>query len=233
MPSVDLTYVTPKGLELGFGGMLWYEKEHKKTLYSASLNQTVKYSSVKIWVPRLSLVRRAGTWNGGFYYNFGRSHDRSVVLAASDGSGLTTTQRVHSPTEFGIIGDFSLFGFRSELEANQIDSVSTSDQSSDGKSVEDDYIKMRATVFFPLTAQSQLSIGLTHRTLGYSSNSFVTVDTIPMSLIRAKLIGGTLENHVYLSLFYGQGRDELSIPEANEFFEVKVLGGSLGLVLSI
>ncbi|MEI8027558.1 MAG: hypothetical protein WCI18_14520 [Pseudomonadota bacterium] len=233
MPSVDATYVTPKGLELGFGGMLWYEKEHQKTFYSQSIRQSVDYSGIKIWVPRLSILRRSGTWNGGFYYNFGRSQDRSVALRASDGSSLSTSQRIHSPTEFGIIADFSLFGFLHEVELSQIESLSTSDVSSDGKSVEDDFIKMRATAFFPLTANSLVSICMSHRTLGYSSNAFVTIDTIPMTLVRAKLIGGTLENQVYLSLFYGQGQDELSIPEANEFFKVRVFGSSIGIILSI
>ena len=233
VPSVDATYVTPKGLELAFGGMLWYEKEYQKTFYSQSIRQSVVYSGIKIWVPRLSIVRRSGTWNGGFYYNFGRSQDRSVALTASDGSSLSTSQRIPSPTEFGIIADFSLFGFLHEVELSQIESISTSDVSSDGKSVEDDYIKMRATAFFPLTANSLVSLGISHRTLGYSSNAFVTVDTIPMTLVRAKLIGGTLDNQVYVSLFYGQGQDELSIPEANEYFKVKIFGSSIGIILSI
>jgi hypothetical protein len=231
-PSLDATFITSAGLEISLGSVLLFEPEREKRSYSSFLNQSTKYSSAKFSVPRLALIRRGGNWNGGIYYSFGKNVKRSVALSASDGTSLNFSEYIHSPTEFGIISDFNLFGLKTQFDGAQIQSVSTSGVSTDGKSIEDDYLRLRISTFLPLGA-GLLNVGLGHKTVGYSSNTFATFETIPASILNAKYLLGSLENHLELGAFYVLGSDKLSIPEANESFHVKTVGMSLGLVLSI
>ncbi len=232
IPSLDATYMNPSGLEISFGSMLWYEKEHEKRLYSSFLNQTTKYSAAKFSVPRMALIRRGGNWNGGIYYSFGRSIDRSVSLRASDGSSFNFSETIHSPTEFGIISDFTLFGWLTEFDGAQVQSQSTSGVSTDEKSIEDDYLRLGISTSIPL-GLGYLSLGLGHKTMGYSSNTFATFETIPTSILKVKFLLGSMDNFLDLGAFYVFGTDKLSIPEANETFSMKAFGASVGLVLSI
>jgi hypothetical protein len=231
-PAFDFTFINPKGLEIFMGVQLHHEFAYDRIIASDLINQTASFSEISLNVFRFGMMRRGGSWNGGFYYVNGASGKRDVNIKVEGISDeLQTTESVQVAPEVGIIASFNLSGFASELDLAMIQASESPDLSADGISVVDDYLKIRFGSYIPIGIGT-IYAGITHQTLSYSSNAFVTLDTIPRTLLKAKFLLGGMDSNLFVGGMYSFGDDGLSIPETNETFELDTVGVTTGFYLS-
>lgn len=232
-PSLDFTFINPKGLEIFIGAEVYAESEFDREGTSATVNQNTKYSAYSLNFMRFGLMRRGSNWSGGFYYVNGADGQRDVTLTV-DGSSdeLRSVDKVQVPPEMGIAASFNAFGFDSEFDLAFVQASESPNTSADGINVVDDHLIFRINCFFPVGA-STLGLNYAHKTISYSSNAFVTLDTIPHNVVKLKFMSGDVSSNLFIGGIYGWGSDGLSIPETNESYEVQMMGVTTGLFFSI
>ena len=233
-PALDFTFVNPKGLEIFIGSQLHHEFAYDSLTQSDFVDSINEKSAVTMNVLRFGMMRRGGSWNGGFYYINGAETQRDIKQYAVgfQDQSIVTKERVQVPPEAGIIASFRFYGFESELDLALVQASEAPDVSSDGISVVDDYLRIRLGTYFPVLIGS-IGLSLTHKTLSYSSNAFVNLETIPTTVAKARLLLGTLDSNVYVGGVYGLGDDGLSIPETNETYKLRTIGFTTGVFLAL
>lgn len=231
-PAIDFTFINPKGLEIFIGSELYHEFAYDRTTKSSLVTQTSSFSAVSMNSMRFGMMRRGSTWSGGFYYVNGADSERGVTLKVEGiDDEVETSETVQVPPTAGIVASFQVYGFLNELDLALVQASEAPSVSADGINVVDDYLKLRLISYFKISS-GYLSTMLAHQTLSYSSNAFVTLDTIPSSLFKIKYIIGEVKSNVFIGGVYGTGSDGLSIPETNESFELQVFGLTTGLYFS-
>lgn len=227
-PAFDFTFVNHKGLEMFIGAEYNYELGYEKKVMSDLFTQTSTFGAAGVNVVRFGMMRRGGSWNGGVYYVKGASVERAVTLEVEGFSDkIETEETIQVPPELGIVASFNFYGFKSEMDFAMVQASESPDSSTDGINIVDDYIRVRFASYIPIVIGT-LGASLTHQTFSYASNAFVTLDTIPRSILKVKYLLGDLDSHFFVGGIYSFGDDGLSIPETNETFELDALGVTTG-----
>ncbi len=76
-----------------------------------------------------------------------------------------------------------------------------------------------------------MHLGLTHKTLSYADNAFVSLETIPMTTANLNVRWGKERSYMYGGLMYGRGDDTQSLPEFNQKFVVNAYGANAGFLV--
>ncbi|MEZ4744266.1 MAG: hypothetical protein R3B45_17760 [Bdellovibrionota bacterium] len=229
-PSVDLTYINNKGLELLLGVSLFSVGAYKEEQTSETADSNTKFDSVHMVLPRFSIVKRAGFWDGGFYFIKGEQSKRTFDKVASDGSSISGKESVAVPSELGLAVRFAFTTMDLNMDFATIQASEGSMKSANGIGIKDDYLRLKVSGFYDLSGRG-VKLKLGYNTLSYSDNSFMSIDTIPIFSSQLLYIHGDKENHLYLGLVYGYGKDGQSIPEFNAEYKFHAFGLTMGLNL--
>jgi len=232
-PSIDFTFITDKGLEL-FGGLVG-ELQPKHSMVSETQNgkSTTTYGDSKLVARRFGVVRRAGVWSGGFYYQLSTESKRNVTQSAFDGTALDIEETISLPSRMGIFGAFNAYSLLWDFELGFIQARGVGQADDSGNTAFTDHFDAKLGSFLMLSANVGLKGGVSHRTQSYANSAYINLDTIPATTVRSSIIVGTIDRHNYFGLIYGFGRDGQSLPEFNSSYEYKALALTTGLVIAL
>jgi hypothetical protein len=232
-PSLDFTFVTDKGLEL-FGGAV-AEMEPANEMVSETVNgeSTTKYGSSTLIARRFGVVRRAGAWSGGFYYQLDTEGKRAVEQTAFDGTSLSTEEDLFLPSRMGIFGAFSAWSALWDFELGFIQARGAGPRDDTGNTAFTDYFEAKLAGIYPLGSGLGLKFGASHKTQSYANSAYINLDTIPATAIRALMIIGSAESHNFIGVIYGFGSDGQSLPEFNSTYEYKAAALTTGLFIPL
>lgn len=228
-PEFIFTYVTPKGLELFFGTAYHYEGKHHETQSSTVISSTTTFKEIGFTVPRFGLVKRGEIWSGSIYFVQGKETDQDFEKTASDSSIIIGQTNHHVPSEYGIAAKFNLLSSSMEMDFASIQASEGGEKSLDGISVKDDYLRMRLASLIE-TGIGGFKLSLFHQTLSYSSNAFMSIDTIPVTSMTFDFLTGTRDSHSYFGVVFGKANDGQSIPEFNASFNYLAFGLRFGFL---
>ncbi len=231
-PSIDYTYVNPKGLEL-FAGIRYivfsaYDEEQD----SDDIELKTSYDQAALPVFHGGIVKRQATWSGGFYYVQGKETTRSFSKTTDGEDAIEGNSKVHIPTEYGIVAEVILNPLIFDLDLAMVQAGEGGEKSEDGITVRDDYLRAHSNVLYQMTGWG-LKLSLGYQTLSYSNNAFINLDTIPFTRAKLQTLFGSVENHAFIGMIYGYGEDGQSITEFNAKYELQAFGLSLGLNYAI
>ncbi len=214
-PLSSITFITDQGLELFAGlGMANYQKKKQQTASVIGRSEK-EYGTASVESKHFGVIRRAGgAWAGGFYYVMGDEDDRTVSTTAFDGSVLDSSEAVFIPSRFGVLGEFGAYLFA--FDFIQARGFGPNDDS--GRTIMGDYFSARLGYKLPIGLEAEVY----HQTLGYDSNAYVTLDTIPITQIKLSTVTeGATEERIGLGVTYG--RDGQSLPEFNAAYMLKAV----------
>jgi hypothetical protein len=229
-PSLDATYVNPRGLEMFAGLSLFSQAGYKEKQISESASSNTTFGSVNLFVPRFGMVRRGGTWSGGFYYVMGRESTREFTKTASDESVVSGENPVYIPSTLGIVGETQVSVVDMELDFAQVRAGSGGEKSANGVTIRDDYLHLGLSGYCDFGGYG-IRIKLIHNTLSYSNNAFMNLDSIPVSSAHVLFMQGAKDANVYYGIIYGYGKDGQSIPEFNADYKFHALALTTGLFI--
>lgn len=231
--SFDFTYVNPKGLELFAGIVFKSINSEKSKINSTVASSTITYEDASLFAPRFGLVRRGGSWSGGFYYVQGKETSRSFSNRSSDGSSTSDISYVHIPSEYGIAAEFTLGNAIANFDFANVQESEGGERTSTGHTVRDDYLRIFIGSFVPFGSGFGLNLGLGHKTLSYSNNAYASVDTIPLTTFKLLTVFGSNDQHFYTGFIFGYGKDGADITEYKARFNFQALAISFGLFYPI
>ncbi len=232
-PSLDATFVTDKGLEL-FGGLVG-EFQPKNSMISETQNgkSTTLYGESKLIARRFGVVRRAGAWGGGFYYQSSTESKRNVTQTAFDGTSISSDEIIFLPSRMGIFGSFNAYSLLWDFELGFIQARGVGEKDDTGNTAFTDHFDAKLGGLYMFSSNVGLRTAASHRTQSYANSAYINLETIPATTLRTSLIFGTVDSHNYIGVIYGFGRDGQSLPEFNSTYEYKAVALTTGLVIPL
>jgi hypothetical protein len=215
-PTVDVTYITPAGLEI-FGGASWtISPKYTQKVDSAMDSTSIRYGTMSILAPHLGVTRRGGFGAGGLYYQFGKQDSRSVTKTTSDGSELNLSQNVQEPSILGVFAMFNGLGGVWSADLAAVSEGEGGERTENGNTVRDDYLRLSLAS----TWNNNLKVGLNYRSASYAKSAYMDLDSIPLTAVKVNWVWGA---GVYSGVMAAYGRDKQSIPEVNANYQVNAL----------
>jgi hypothetical protein len=232
-PSLDVTFITDKGLEL-FGGVVG-EIQPENSMVSKTQNgtSTTTNHDGKLVARRFGVVRRAGAWGGGFYYQLASESKRAVTQTAFDGTSISSNEVIFLPARMGIFGAFSAYSLLWDFELGFIQARGIGQKDETGNTAFTDHFDAKLCSLYMFTSNVGLKSAVSHRTQSYANSAYINLDTIPATTVRSSVIFGTPDSHNYIGIIYGFGRDGQSLPEFNSTYEYKAMALTTGLVIPL
>lgn len=221
-PTLDLTYVTPAGLEL-FVGASWFLIPAYTQKVDSSVGATsIRYGSSSILSPHIGVTRRGGIGAAGLYYQFGKQVSRSVSKSTSDGTALDLKQDVQEPSTLGVFAMFAGLGGMWTADLAAVSESEGGDRTESGNTVRDDYLRLSLAS----TWNNNLKLGLNYRSASYAKSAYMDLDSIPITAAKVTWLWGA---GVYSGVMAAYGRDKQSIPEINARYQVNALSLTSGV----
>ncbi len=217
--ALDLTFVTDKGLEI-FGGIMgdFHEPYERRDKTDAGTTTTSSMAG-HVFARRFGVIRRAGQWGGGFYYIAGSESSRKVRSEAFDGSSHAASEVVFIPSQMGLVGEITGGLLVWDFDLAFIQARGKGPRDENGKSAYTDSFSSRVGALAKLGAIN-LKLAGSYRTLSYASNSFVTIDTVPVSTVRLlALFGDPQKTHTFFGVIGAYAKDGQSLREFNATYE--------------
>ena len=227
-PSLDATYVTDKGLEIFAGVEYEVEPAYEETVDSALASSKTDFGKSALLSRRVGVVRRAGPWTGGFYYELGAEGSRSFKKTATDGSKLEGSEKTFIPSKLGVVGDFGALGSLWNFELDFIQARGLGPADEKGSTLYTDYFEARGGFRRDVSGPFGVEIDLAHKTLSYATNASMTLETMPASSVKILLTIGGKESRIFMGLLGTYGTDEQSLPEFNAKYEMKAVAATGG-----
>lgn len=230
-PSLDLTFVTDKGLEL-FGGVVGeIEPANKMVSDTQNGESSTKYGGSSMLARRFGVVRRAGAWSGGFYYQLDEDGERTVNQTAFDGSTLESDEALFMPARMGIFGAFDAYRMYWDFELGFVQARGAGPKDDTGNTAYTDYFETKAAGFYPFSSGFGLKLGVNHKTQSYANSAYINLDTIPATAVKALFVFGSADKHNFFGVIYGFGKDGQSLPEFNSTYEYKAVALTMGVFM--
>ena len=232
-PSIDFTFVTDKGLEL-FGGVI-AEIQPENSMISETQNgkSTTTYGDSKLLARRFGVVRRAGAWGGGFYYQLSTESKRSITQTAFDGTSIESNETIFLPSRVGIFGAFSAYSLFWDFELGFIQARGVGQKDDTGNTMFTDHFDAKLGALYMFGSNVGMKSAVSHKTQSYANSAYINLDTIPATTVRTSIVFGTPESNNYIGIIYGFGRDGQSLPEFNSTYEYKAAALTTGLVIPL
>ncbi len=231
-PRLELIFATQNSLDIILG--LNLHVISKYTLATESANFTAKdhYSTLTMNYGHLAIVKHGSGFDGGFSFQLSSEKSRTLTKTTSlEEDALVVEDRVYSPTTISIFANVKqsygdLYGEFSAIEASGGGNVTENNIS-----VREDYFRMQFTGLFPLMGKDlQLESSLIYKSLAYADNRNVTLDTIPMMALHAKL-KFNLRVPVFVGLIGVRGTDGQSLQEFNADYRIVGVGAVAGTAI--
>lgn len=232
-PSLDVTFVTDKGLEIFGGAVMQMQPAYKQTVDAGNVSSETAFDATKLTVRRFGVVRRSGVWSGGFYYVMGAETDRGFEQSASDGSSLAASDVVFVPSRVGVFGEFSAWATLWDFELDFVQARGMGPKDDAGSTIYTDYFEARMGGLYMFGGAWGTKTSVAHKTLSYANNSYVTLESIPITSIKLLGVLGSDKSYGYAGVIMANGKDGQSLPEFNATYELNALAVTVGLQLSL
>lgn len=227
-PSVDMTFVTTKGLELIAGTQIEFGTPYKQTRLFNGLKTTTKYHNYNIQSHRVGVTRRARTWSGGFYYILGGESERTFETVAADGSSLKADETVFTPAAIGVFGEIGRSTIY-DFEFTFIQARGKGPTDSNGNSIYTDHFTAKVGNWISFSSFG-LRLEASYRTLAYASSAFIDYETVPWTSFEIGVFkGDRRKTHAKFGVVGGYSRDGQSLPQFNAVRDAKALGITMGV----
>lgn len=231
-PSLDLTFITDKGLEIFGGEEMEIVPGYTESVASTSGDSTTKFGKSSVSSKRFGVVRRAGAWSGGFYYQMGAESKRTVEQTAFDGSGSASEDIVFIPSRIGVMGAFKALSAYWDFELAFVQARGKGPKDDQGNTTYTDYFETHLGALYFFSGGLGLDTSIFHKTLSYANNAFVTMETIPSTSVKLAGALGNDESHAFLGVIYAFGKDGQSLPEFNATYEFDAFAVTFGSIFS-
>lgn len=169
-----------------------------------------------LWRPFFGLMKKASAWHAGAWYGAGADKERPVTTEVL-GDKRTEKEVVTLAPRFGGFFDSSLGG-QINL-GTEIDFILGSDSSlkAGEKDVLDDSYRVQVHALLQLGGSSALWLALSHETLSYADQDFVTFENIPQTDFETCFLFGS---GMYLGAILTYGQDKQSTDDINRSFQL-------------
>lgn len=231
-PSLDLTFITDKGLEIFGGQEMQIIPAYKETVASSNGESTTAFGDSSVASRRFGVVRRAGAWSGGFYYQMGAESERTVEQTAFDGSGAEAEDVVFIPSRIGVMGAFKAISTLWDFELDFVQARGKGPKDDQGNTTYTDYFETHLGGLYFFGGSLGMKGSIFHKTLSYANNAFVTMETIPATSIKLLGVIGNDESNAFLGVIYAFGKDGQSLPEFNAEYEFDAFAVTFGSIFS-
>ncbi|MDD9952643.1 MAG: hypothetical protein OXT67_13870 [Zetaproteobacteria bacterium] len=227
--GVDLTYTTPKGLELMIGRQLDLYLSQLDRAFSPAGAVRYRYEPSQVSSLRFGLVRRDLDWGVSLYYHQGKQESRgfSQSVIAQDGTLLdptTGTSHAFVPPKFGVLGYYVLAGGRFEVDLSSIRASEGGEKTPSGRTVHDDYFQIQTSYSYA----SVMRLLFAYRSLSYAGQANANIDNMPLAAVGFLLGSGEAGRETSVGVIYRYGRDGTDIQEA----KVRAVNQMLSLILT-
>ena len=230
-PSADLTFVTTQGLEIFAGAEDQLIGAYNQKITSVNGISTTHVHKSAVLAPHLGVVRRAGSWSGGFYYVLGGHVQREVDQSAFDGSGITSQDIAFIPPRLGVMGTFFVGRSAIDFELGFVQARGQGLIDNKGRTIYGDYFQNRIGTLLDFGGVG-LKSSLFYQTQSYASSAYVTTDTMPVSALKLLLLLGAPTDHAFIGVTAGYGKDGQSQPEFNASYRLLALAPTMGVLLT-
>ena len=227
-PSIDLTYLTDKGLEIVAGIEELVTPSASETTTSPFGTSTARYRSAQVQAPHVGIVRRSGGLAGGFYYVAGAHAPRVINQSAFDGTTATFQETIYLPTRLGLVTSAKGNGGSFGLEVNFVQARSSGPRDDLGQATLSDYFLARLSGGIHLTSGLSLEAGVGYQALSYATSAYVTADTIPVTTGRLGVAMGDLRDRLTIGLIGSYGKDGQSLPDFNATYLYRAAALAIG-----
>ena len=229
-PRADFVFKTANSALAFLGVVYHYYSERERKAETVDFKSTWTYPATKQFQPYLGLVKKAAKFDGGFYYYLGVEQNRTMIKSNSaDPTTVSEPDIVHEPSLVGLFLHWKGQGYRLFGEFQSVESGEGGVRNDAGKTVYEDYNKIRFDVILPEQIMGlSLIVGGSYKSLSYADNLNVAMESIPIRIFRTK-IATTFDGISYHGqIVYGQGKDGQSIPEMNADYDLNVYGLGAG-----
>ncbi len=230
--TLEFTVVTASRLELFVGATYLYIPAYETTSASLSVSTKTSVGKVGFPIPHFGVMKHSNSLEGGLFYIQGGQRDRTLRKTVSESDDiLIFSETVYEPT---VVAAFAKLKAGSGSFFSEFAAVQASEggpKTDNGDTELEDYQRLRLIYYAPL-GWLGLKAGLTHRTLSYADNRNVGIETMPMSALTLKLLGGGEFSNGFIGIIGAYGRDGQSLREFNAKYQVFAFGGSVGLNLT-
>lgn len=233
LPSVDITFVTDKGLELFFGKQVRYTPKYTRRTDTPGVDTNTEFGKSRLQSSRLGIVRRASGWAGGLYYVSGDEGTRKFEAVASDESRQTGEEEIFDPPRLGVIVELLAGTLLYDLDFELIQARGKGPKDSRNRTAYTDSFAVRSHILIPLGAVMHMQLGAAHQTMAYANSANINLDTIPRSTVRTGILWGDRKNYGQLGFAYSEGQDGQSLPEFNAKYRLRAYAISLGILVKL
>src|SRR5690606_5413238 len=114
---------------------------------------------------------------------------------------------VYIPSRVAVFGEFAAFSLLNEFELAFVQARGMGPRDENDQSIYTDHFEASLAGTYFLGSGLGAKLGVAHRTLSYANNAYVSLDTMPVTSVRALMILGDKDAHAHLGLLYGFGKD--------------------------
>lgn len=226
--ALDASFSAAQGIEVFLGSAVAHTLGSRRTVKLPAVESTTEFAPATVYAPRLGLLKRANAFAAGLYYGLlaeeERSYERTTGLDEDRGREWVTVPSILGGTARFTFGkDFEL---ESDLALVQLGE--SEEKTEQGAPLYRDYFRIRFGALFPLGAWG-LGATLTHRTLSYDDQGFMTMETIPATRLDARVVTLGQGARAWAGFGFTYGTDAQSIPELNADFSLKTYALNLGI----
>ena len=231
IPSADLTFITSQGLEIFAGAEDQLIGAYNQKITSVNGVSTTHVHKSAVLAPHIGVVRRAGTWSGGFYYVRGGHVQRDIDQSAFDGSGITSKDVAFVPPRLGVMGAANVGRSSIDFELGFVQARGQGLIDDKGRTIYADYFQSRIGTLLDFGGMA-LKSSVFYQTQSYASSAYVTTDTMPVSALKLLLLFGAPTDHAFIGVTAGYGKDGQSQPEFNASYRFLALAPTMGVLLT-
>jgi hypothetical protein len=232
-PSMDVTFITDKGLEIIGGAVYRVSPSYEQKVTAGDATSKTKFHTTALLDRRFGLLRRAGAWSGGVVYSLGDESERDFEKAASDGSSIEGSETLFIPSRISVFGDFAAFAAVWDFEMAFVQARGKGPTNETGATLYTDYFEARFGGQYQVAGAFGLKLAVAHQTLSYASNEFITLDTIPVTSVKTLGVFGDQKNNAFVGLIVAQGQDGQSLPEFNAAYRLKAMALTTGFIFQL
>jgi|GEM_PF-4782350 len=230
--ALDASFAASQGIEVFVGCALLQLPESKKDVRLVSVSSQSTYKKATVYAPRLGLLKRAPSFSAGMFYTLmaetKRTYTRSTNLESETGEEFVTL-----PSSFGGTLRFTPGGGKDlelELSLALVQLGDSSEKTEQGTDLSRDYYRIHLGGYFPVVSGTLSAYAtVSHRTLAYNDQGFMTMENIPLTTIQLLAVTAAAGPRFYGGVQVGYGSDSQSIPELNAQFTYKSYALKLGL----
>ena len=218
--GLDISYRATPDVEVAGGLGILHLFEENRRIETLQLQSTTRAEAVQIYTPRFSVLKRSSLFAAGLFARIGSEKKRSYkrITEQQEDSGQ---EFAIVPTEVGLTGRFWLGGLSEITGEMAFVKLSSSEEKTEQLSpIHKDYFRLSMGMEHGLVPNTFVASGkLSHRTLSYADQGFVSFENIPKTKFELNFRLPSLPLSPGIGGAFEFAQDKQSTPELNSEFQ--------------